>query len=119
MTFDRNGTGGTDEDNNEMKTAIETALSGDDKADVATIKLTGSAAEVTGYNWQYLIDLYNESSGWNSLTALDLSGMTNLTTVKNDTGMVKSQQTKLQTLTLPDSVTQIGILRLTTARILS
>ena len=108
VTFDRNGTGGTDEDNNEMKTAIETALSGDDKADVATIKLTGSAAEVTGYNWQYLIDLYNESSGWNSLTALDLSGMTNLTTVKNDTGMVKSQQTKLQTLTLPDSVTQIG-----------
>ena len=108
VEFNDNGTGGTDGDNNEMKTAIETALSGDDKADVATIKLTGSVTEITVWNWKYLIDQYSESSGWDNLTALDLSSMGNLTTVKNDSGLVQNQQTKLQTLTLPDSVTQIG-----------
>ena len=110
VTFASNGTGGTDRDNNEMKDAIETALtsSGANQANITTIKLTGSVTEITVWNWKYLIDQYSESSGWDNLTALDLSSMGNLTTVKNDSGLVQNQQTKLQTLTLPDSVTQIG-----------
>lgn len=109
--FDNNGSGGTDADNNKMNDAIAAALAvlpADSYKTITTIKLTGDAAEITKWNWKYLIGRYDESSGWDSLTALDLSGMTNLTTVKNDTGYTGSNPTKLKTAELPGGVAEIG-----------
>ena len=109
--FDNNGSGGTDADNNKMNDAIAAALAvlpADSYKTITTIKLTGDAAEITKWNWKYLIGRYDESSGWDSLTALDLSGMTNLTTVKNDTGYTGSNPTKLKTVELPGGVAEIG-----------
>ena len=110
VAFDSNGSGGTDADNNDMKTAIDAALStsGQQQKDIEKIVLTGDVTEITGWNWKYLIDQYNATSGWDSLTALDLSSMAHLTTVKNDSGKVKNGQTKLRTLALPDTMTEIG-----------
>ena len=107
VEFNDNGSGGTNIDDNEMKTAIDAVLASVDKADVVTIKLTGDATEITGWNWKYLIDQYGKSSGWDSLTALDLSGMARLEAIRNDTG-ISIPSPKLTTLTLPDSVTEIG-----------
>lgn len=110
VTFASNGTGGTSMNDNDMKTAIDAALtsSGANQANITTIKLTGSVTEITGWNWKYLIEQYNRDSGWDNLTALDLSGMRNLTTVKNDSGWADSNPTKLQTVALPDTMTEIG-----------
>ncbi|MCC2818952.1 leucine-rich repeat domain-containing protein, partial [Lachnoclostridium pacaense] len=108
VEFNDNGTGGTSSADNDMKTAIDTALSGNDKATVTTIRLTGSVTEITGWNWRYLLERYSYNSDWNSLTALDLSGMTNLEAIRNDTKGFGGQATKLTTLTLPDGVTEIG-----------
>ncbi len=108
VTFASNGRGGTSMNDNDMKTAIDAVLSGDDKANVATIKLIGDVTEITGYNWRYLKEQYNSNSGWDSLTALDLSSMTNLEAIRQDTGSATGQATKLTRLTLPDSVTEIG-----------
>ena len=108
VTFDDNGTGGTNDSDNDMKPAIDDALNRISKAAVATIKLTGNAMEITGRNWKYLIDQYNGAGGWDSLTALDLSGMENLTAIQNDTSSVSFSLPKLKTLVLPDGLTQIG-----------
>ena len=111
VNFDSNGSGGTYTDNNEMKTAIEAALStfsSGDQTSVITIKLTGGATEITRYNWRYLLERYHRDSGWDSLTTLDLSGMTSLESMRNDTDSTRGYITKLQTLILPPDLTQIG-----------
>ena len=108
VAFDNNGNGGIDEDNNEMKEAIEAALTGKTKADITTIKLTGNVKEITRYNWQYLLEQYYINSDWDSLTTLDLSGMTDLETIMNGTGIASDSMTKMQMLYLPDSLKQIG-----------
>ena len=52
---------------------------------------------------------YNSDNGWDSLTTLDLSGMTNLKAIRDETRIIPNQSTpKLTTLTLPNSVTEIG-----------
>ncbi|WP_130863219.1 leucine-rich repeat protein [Bacilliculturomica massiliensis] len=105
VTFNDNG------DGDEMETAIETALAAlppGDKMTVTAIELTGSAVEITGQNWRYLLERFHRDSGWDSLTALDLSPMANLKTMRNDTIIQVGNITKLQTLTLPDGLTQIG-----------
>ena len=110
VAFDSNGSGGTDADNNDMRTAIDAALltDGQPKEVIEKIVLTGDVTEITGYNWKYLIDQYQDTPGWASLTALDLSGMAHLTTVKNDTNFTNGNLTKLRTLALPDTMTEIG-----------
>ena len=111
VKFNDNGSGGTSRDNNEMKTAIAAALSGSGQReqDITKIVLTGSAAEITNNNWKYLLERYDDTSGWTKLTDLDLSGMTKLTTIKTDSTSMPSVLLKtLQTLLLPDSLTQIG-----------
>ena len=112
VTFDSNGTGGTSDNENDMKAAIEAALAalptGSDKTTVTTIKLTGDATEITGYNWKYLIDQYYKDSSWASLTALDLSDMTCLEAIRNGTISQTGLLTKLKTLILPNNVKQIG-----------
>ncbi|SFH15821.1 Putative cell wall binding repeat-containing protein [Lachnospiraceae bacterium NLAE-zl-G231] len=110
VNFDDNGSGGTRDSDNDMKTAIDAALStlsSGGQTSVTTIKLTGGVTEITGYNWKYLLERYHADSGWDSLTALDLSGMAGLEAVRNDIGSVR-QIYKLQTLTLPDGLNQIG-----------
>ncbi len=104
VTFNDNG-------DDEMETAIVTALAAlpsGDKTTVTAIELTGSAVEITGNNWTSLLKRFHRDSGWDSLTALDLSPMANLKTMRNDTTTYSANITKLQTLTLPDSLTQIG-----------
>ncbi|WNX84407.1 leucine-rich repeat protein [Agathobaculum sp. NTUH-O15-33] len=110
VKFNDNGSGGKSDNDNDMKTAIDAAFtsSGANQANITTIKLTGSVTEITRWNWKYLIDQYNRDSGWDSLTALDLSGMTNLEAIRNDTYFSMGLLTKLTTLTLPDSMTEIG-----------
>ena len=108
VTFNDNGSGGISMDDNEMKEAIATALNGRKEDSITIIKLTGSVTEITGYNWRYLLERYKRDSGWNNLTALDLSGMTNLKTMRNDTNTVSHMITKLQTLTLLNNLEQIG-----------
>ena len=111
VNFDDNGSGGTSKNDNDMKMVIDAALStlspGSQKS-VTTIKLTGGATEITKYNWTYLLERYSYDSDWNSLFALDLSGMTNLEVIRNGTGGSGHQATKLQTLALPGGVTEIG-----------
>jgi len=109
VTFNDNGSGGNSMDDNEMKKAIEAALTGKIKANITTIKLTGSGVtEITGYNWRYLLERYERDSDWNNLTVLDLSAMTNLKTMRNDTNIISYIITKLQTLALPNNLGQIG-----------
>ena len=108
VTFDDNGSGGNSMDDNEMKEAIATALNGRTEDSITIIKLTGSVTEITGYNWRYLLERYGKYSGWNNLTALDLSAMTNLKTMRNDTNTASNIITKLQTLTLPNNLGQLG-----------
>ena len=110
VEFNDNGSGGTSMDDNDMKTAIDAALASGDKANIATIKLTGDAAEITDWNWVHLIELYHENGDWNSLTALDLSDMTRLEAIRDDVSFGRGQHrlTKLKTLILPDNVEQIG-----------
>ena len=110
VNFDSNGSGGTSENDNDMKTAIDAALSTlppGDQMSIITIKLTGGVTEITGYNWKYLLERYHKDSGWDSLTTLDLSGMTSLEAIRN-TNSVRFSMTKLQTLILPGGLTQIG-----------
>ena len=110
VNFDSNGSGGTSENDNDMKTAIDAALSTlppGDQTSVITIKLTGGVTEITGYNWKYLLERYHKDSGWDSLTTLDLSGLTSLEAIRN-ANSVRYSITKLQTLILPGGLTQIG-----------
>ena len=110
VNFDSNGSGGTSENDNDMKTAIDAALSTlppGGQTSIITIKLTGGVTEITGYNWKYLLERYHKDSGWDSLTNLDLSGMTSLEAIRN-TNSVRFSMTKLQTLILPGGLTQIG-----------
>ena len=109
VSFDSNGSGGTNITNNEMKTAVEAALAlvGVDKTKITTIKLTGSATQITDSNWEYLLHLYSEDSEWSSLTTLDLSGMGSFTTVE-DGKNINFFLTKLVELRFPDSLKTIG-----------
>ena len=109
VSFDSNGSGGTNITNNEMKTAVEAALAlvGVDKTKITTIKLTGSATQITDSNWEYLLHLYSEDSEWSSLTTLDLSGMGSFTTVE-DGKNINFRLTKLVELRFPDSLKTIG-----------
>ena len=109
VTFDSNGSGGTNITNNEMKTAVEAALAlvGVDKTKITTIKLTGSATQITDSNWEYLLYLYSEDSEWSSLTTLDLSGMGSFTTVEAGIN-INFLLTKLVELRFPDSLKTIG-----------
>ena len=86
VTFNNNGSGGKSLDDNDMKTAVETALGVGDKTKFTTIRLTGSATEITGYNWKYLLSLYGENNEWTwtNLAVIDLSGMGGLTKVENE-----------------------------------
>ena len=111
VNFDDNGSGGTSKNDNDMKMAIDAALSTlspDSQKSVTTIKLTGGATEITGYNWSYLLETYHKHSDWDSLTALDLSCLAGLEAVGNGATGTLSQITKLQTLALPDGLAQIG-----------
>ena len=108
VTFNSNGSGGNNWDDNEMKEAIDAALNSKPKADITTIRLSGRVTEITGYNWNYLLGQYRTNSGWDSLTTLDLSGMASLETMRNDTGGMGANITKMQILCLPDSLKQIG-----------
>ena len=90
VTFDSNlyggMPGGLDSISNAMNTAVATALTtGKDKTAITTIRLTGSATEITGWNWCYLMELY-QGSEWPNLSVLDLSGMTSLDKIENRTG---------------------------------
>lgn len=84
VPFNDNGSGGTSLTDNEMKTAVEAALGSGDKTKFTTIRLTGSATEITGQNWRYLLELYRSVSGWTNLTTLDLSSMSGLKKVGDE-----------------------------------
>ncbi|KMZ54224.1 putative cell surface protein, partial [Dorea sp. D27] len=71
------------------------------------IKITGNATAVTGDNWKALYDLYKNDSGWTNLSSLDLSGMTELTTI-GDISSYNTNVPKLVEVKLPDSLTTIG-----------
>ena len=103
VTFNSNGSGGNSMDDNEMKKAIDAVLTGK-KANITTIKLTGNVKEITRYNWKYLLEQYYIKSDWDNLTTLDLSGMTDLETIMNNTHTAKDNMTKMQMLYLPDSL---------------
>ena len=107
VTFNSNGSGGNSMDDNEMKKAIDAVLTGK-KANITTIKLTGNVKEITRYNWKYLLEQYYINSDWDNLTTLDLSGMTDLETIMNNTHTAKDYMTKMQMLYLPDSLKIIG-----------
>ena len=108
VTFENNGTGGTDESNNDMKTAVETALStaGEDINKFVTIQLTGSVSEITDYNWKYLINLYKNKAG-SILTTLDLSGLTQLAKVGSSLTLYDDAP-KLTKVIFPDQLKNIG-----------
>ncbi|MDL2273588.1 leucine-rich repeat domain-containing protein, partial [Oscillospiraceae bacterium OttesenSCG-928-G22] len=114
VTFNNNGTGGTSEANNEMKTAIAAALAeagAPAAADVTHIRLSGSATVISDWNWLYLIVRFNPTWGapfTDSLTTLDLSGMVGLTTMRNDSGTSYTDNSRLRTVTFPASLTSIG-----------
>lgn len=108
VDFDDNGNGGSATDNNNMKTAIEFALQSVRKESVTTLKITGKATAITGYNWRYLIEQYHASKGWSSLTSLDLSNMALLKTIGDNASDPMGNLTRLETLYLPDSLTRIG-----------
>ena len=107
VTFNSNGSGGNSMDDNEMKKAIDAVLTGK-RANITTIKLTGNVKEITRYNWKYLLEQYYINSDWDNLTTLDLSGMTDLETIMNNTHTAKDYMTKMQMLYLPDSLKIIG-----------
>ncbi|WP_138262355.1 leucine-rich repeat protein [[Clostridium] hylemonae] len=90
-----------------VKNAVEAELGGSNKADYTAIILTGSASELTEDNWNYIRALYAEDSEWNSLTTLDLSGMSRLSKVET----LNSQRSpaKLIAVTFPSSLKTIGM----------
>ncbi|WP_154649225.1 leucine-rich repeat protein [[Clostridium] hylemonae] len=90
-----------------VKNAVEAELGGGNKADYTAITLTGSASELTDGNWNYIRALYAEDSEWNSLTTLDLSGMSRLSKVET----LNSQRSpaKLIAVTFPSSLKTIGM----------
>ncbi|KMZ53899.1 cell surface protein, partial [Dorea sp. D27] len=92
-----------------MADAIQDALpaAGVGKEQVTGIKITGNATAVTGDNWKALYDLYKNDSGWTNLSALYLSGMTELTTI-GDISSYSTNVPKLVEVKLPDSLTTIG-----------
>ncbi|WP_343209879.1 leucine-rich repeat protein [Anaerolentibacter hominis] len=108
VTFDSNDNN-TSMGANSMKDAIDTALSesGKKSADVTGIKLTGKAAEITAYNWKYLLERFTDSSGWTQLFSLDLSAMDSLSQIKNDpSSFVTISQ--LTAVRFPDGLRTIG-----------
>ena len=110
VTFDSNDNSSMSS-GNDMATAIDAALAAlppDSYKNITTIKLTGGADKITGYNWRYLIELYSYNSDWDSLTALDLSGMAGLTAVSDNVSGGTYSRPQLRTLTLPDSLKKIG-----------
>ncbi|WP_343210680.1 leucine-rich repeat protein [Anaerolentibacter hominis] len=108
VTFDSNDNN-TSMGASSMKDAIDTALSesGKKSADVTGIKLTGKAAEITAYNWKYLLERFTDSSGWTQLFSLDLSAMDSLRQIKNDpSSFVTISQ--LTAVHFPDGLRTIG-----------
>lgn len=89
-----------------VKNAVEAELGGGNKADYTAIILTGSASELTEDNWNYIRALYAEDSEWNSLTTLDLSGMSRLSKV--EVSEMQKIPAKLIAVTFPSSLETIG-----------
>ncbi|MBU9745772.1 leucine-rich repeat protein [Lachnospiraceae bacterium ASD3451] len=109
VLFDSNGSGGNSLDDNEMKTAVEAALvlARMDKTKITTIKLTGSARQITNHNWMYLRGLHTADSGWDHLISLDLSEMGSLIQV-DAAGYSKYAATKFTSAAFPSSLQTIG-----------
>ena len=91
-----------------VKNAVEAELGGGNKADYTAIILTGSASELTEGNWDYIQALYAEDSEWNSLTTLDLSGMSRLNKVEAEALNLQKSLAKLIAVTFPSSLETIG-----------
>ena len=91
-----------------VKNAVEAELGGGNKADYTAIILTGSASELTEGNWDYIRALYAEDSEWNSLTTLDLSGMSRLSKVEAEALNLQKSLAKLIAVTFPSSLETIG-----------
>ncbi|QEK19259.1 hypothetical protein LAJLEIBI_03291 [[Clostridium] hylemonae DSM 15053] len=91
-----------------VKNAVEAELGGGNKADYTAIILTGSASELTEGNWGYIRGLYEEDSEWNSLTTLDLSGMSRLSKVEAEALNLQKSPAKLIAVTFPSSLETIG-----------
>ena len=110
VQFNENGTGGTSAEENGMKEAIASALASEDPSTITTvktIKVTGTAGEITGWNWADLMGRFQTDSGWTSLEALDLSEMDGLTKVENDKSDGGSFP-KLQSVHFPAGLKTIG-----------
>lgn len=108
VEFNDNGSGGQSLDNNEMKTAIEAALTSDiDRMKVISLKFKGSADSITSNNWLTLLKQYDSNASLSNLTTLDLSELNQLLLIGNiqDYNFTAS---RLNHVILPTQLEEIG-----------
>lgn len=107
LTVQLDSNNGTNIDNNDMKAAIEAALAGDSGDAVTVIKIQGSVAEITEWNWYYLMRMYHNTHGLQNVKELDLSELENLSVIGSESAGAPSGH-KLEIVHFPQNITKIG-----------